>query len=41
MIRARYTGFKDEKALENIIELQKEYGFNQKLLQLRGVGLND
>ena len=24
MIRARYTGFKDEKALENIVELQKE-----------------
>lgn len=38
MIRARFTNYKDEKSLENIINLQKEFNFNQKLLQLRGLG---
>lgn len=31
MIRARYTGFKDQSAYDNIINLQKEYNFKQKL----------
>ncbi|HZJ85564.1 MAG TPA: SAM-dependent methyltransferase [Erysipelotrichaceae bacterium] len=39
MIRARYTNYKDEKALENIINLQKEFNFNQKLLELRNLGV--
>ena len=39
MIRARFTNYKDEKALENIINLQKEFNFNQKLLELRNLGV--
>ncbi len=37
MIRARFTNHKDQEALENITSLQKEYGFNQKLLQLQNI----
>ncbi len=39
MIRARFTNFKDEAAMENIINLQNEFNFEQKLLQLRGLGV--
>ncbi len=39
MIRARFTNYIDETAMENIINLQKEFNFNQKLLQLRGLGV--
>lgn len=39
MIRARFTNYKDEKALENIINLQNEFNFSQKLLELRNLGV--
>lgn len=39
MIRARFTNHIDHKALDNIINLQKTYNFNQKLLELQNIGL--
>lgn len=39
MIRARFTNHTDHKALDNIIELQNTYNFNQKLLELQNIGL--
>ena len=39
MIRARYTGYQDDSALENIVNLQNEFNFKQKLLELRKLGV--
>ena len=39
MIRARFTNHIDKSALENIINLQKEFNFKQKLLDLRSIGV--
>lgn len=41
MIRARFTNHKSKKSLENIINLQEEFNFQQKLLQLRGLGVKN
>lgn len=39
MIRARFTNYQDELALKNIYNLQKEFNFSQKLLELRNLGV--
>lgn len=39
MIRARFSNHYDKLALDNIIKLQNEYGFKQKLLQLQEIGV--
>lgn len=37
MIRARFTGYKDEGALQSINNIKNEYQIEQKLLNLRGL----
>ena len=37
MIRARYTGYKDQSALKSIESIKDEYQIEQKLLKLRGL----
>lgn len=39
MIRAKFTNYIDKSALDNIINLQKEFNFKQKLLELRNIGV--